>query len=789
MARRTGRISKCIVILLLFLMFVFACSFDTREVSTPKSVLILNSYSQSYTWTDEQNTGILKVLNSEDDLLSVHIEYMDWKNYPDSENLSQLKDRLNYKYSGKKIDIIVTTDDAALKFALEYRKQMFSDAPVIFCGVNERGLDKILKDHTNVTGIVEAHDPAGTFAAALKINPAINLVYVVFDNTESGLSIGEITIKAIKKADPGIRVVPLADQNIEAIFQEVSQAPDNSIVICTSYTASVDGTAVGYDYFYGKLSRSSRVPVYHFYDFGIGNGSIGGSVNSGKLNGEEAARLAIKVLNGEEIYKLPFVREKMTHYLFDYKVLQRFMVDVNLIPEGSVIINKPFTFLEEYRGIVVVSIIVLVFLLTFIIALLVYLRQLNSLKKELSKNNKELTDLYEDLKFADGKLKKQYDELVLMQNSLNSTEYRFELLFDKMMNGFFIFEPVYNAQHKINDMKFLKVNPGFYHQTNLPKTDLFGKKWSEVFGYPNHNMGFFQNLLNTGKTERFETYNEKLGTYNLVDAFLLSENQIGVVFENITDYKKAIKEVKTLNAELEKRVSERTAELEDAVKELESFSYTVSHDLKSPLRAVDGYSKILLDDLEDRLDEDSVQMLQNIRTISKEAIEMTSKLLQYSKTSRAELNKEKVNMEKKFIDVYNEIRLVYPERDISLVIETGLPVIFVDRVLFRILIQNILSNAIKFTKAREKSIITVGCTLTADNYVFYIKDNGVGFNMKYSGKLFSIFQRLHTGDEFEGSGIGLVTIKKIIEKHGGKVWIEGKVNIGATVYFTIPFAG
>lgn len=263
---------------------------------------------------------------------------------------------------------------------------------------------------------------------------------------------------------------------------------------------------------------------------------------------------------------------------------------------------------------------------------------------------------------------------------------------------------------------------------------------------------------------------------------LLYLNKIRVMKEEL--YANHI-ELTGLYSELEMRVSERTAELQGALEELESFSYTVSHDLKSPLRAVEGYTQILIEDLRTTLDEDTMKMLQNIRKISRETIEMINKLLQYSKTSRALLYKEEVNIEKKVNEVFNELALEHQERDISLIVETGMPNIFVDRVLFRQLLQNILSNAIKFTKNREKATITVGCTPTPQGYIFHVKDNGAGFDMKYSGKLFGIFQRLHTSDEFEGSGIGLVTVKKIIEKHGGRVWIEGKPGVGAVVYFTV----
>lgn len=467
---------------------------------------------------------------------------------------------------------------------------------------------------------------------------------------------------------------------------------------------------------------------------------------------------------------------------------KRFNLDPGSIADGSGIVNKPVSLIADHKNLVITVAIIFIFLVVFIFILLFYLKKINTMKKDLSKSNKELVVLYENLSSAEGKLRQQFNELQNMQENLVSSEHRFVLLFEKMLNGFFIVEPVLGNEGRITDIRFKKVNPGFYKQTGMPGIDVVGKNWFEVFGYPCREIGIYQRLLNTGGPERFETFYSDQGTYYAGYAFVITENEIGVIFDNITEYKTAIKEVKLLNTDLEQRVRDRTIDLQLALNELEMFSFTVSHDLKSPLRAIDGYSKIILEDMGHKIDADSAEMLSTIGKISREMINMINQLLKYSTTSRGEINKEKVDIKQEMISVFNELRLIHPERDINLVIETGMPVVYVDKVLFRQLLQNIFSNAVKFTKGREKAIITAGCTITQDKYIFYVKDNGAGFDMEYSGKLFGIFQRLHTNEEFEGSGIGLVSVRKIIEKHNGTVWIEGKVDEGATIYFTLPFS-
>jgi signal transduction histidine kinase/ABC-type uncharacterized transport system substrate-binding protein len=771
--------------LLLFIVMTKSFVFAVRSEGTD-SVLVLHSYDQGLAWTNRQNEGIVNIFGDPEASYRIYVEYMDWRNHPEDENLEQLREYLRYKYMNRNIAVVIATGDVALQFALDNRTELFSDAPVIFSGVNETTAREIIGDRADVTGVTEEIDPVGTVKAAFRINPDIRKIYVVYDNSANGIIQGEAAVDSIAGHAAEAEVIGLDSSDPVKVLDTVSKADDDSIVICTTLTAGNAADVSRIDHFCSALCRESRVPVYSLYDIGFGNGAAGGSMVSGRLQGEEAAKLALRVLGGEDISDIPFVKKNTTRYVFDYKVLQRFGINISLLPADSEIINKPGTYLEDNKGTVLAAVVIIVMLLMFITILLFYLKRLQAMKKELSESNIKLTGLYEDLSLASRKLKKQYDELTAVQQDLSTSEYKLELLFEKMMNGFFIFEPVFNTVGKIVDMRFLMVNPGFFQNIGMEKEVVVGKTWLEVFGSPNRDLARYQNLLDTGWAERFESYDPQKKQYYLVESFLIAKDQIGVIFENITDYKTALKEVRQLNIELEKRVADRTAKLREAVAELESFAYTVSHDMKSPMRAVDGYVQILLEDFGDKLDSDAVEMLNNIRTISRESIDMINMILQYSKTSAAVLNREPVDLEAMVTEVFNELKLGYPDRDIRLTIETGLPGVSVDRILFRQLLQNIISNSMKFTAIRDKALIAVGCTITQDSYVFYVRDNGVGFDMKYSGKLFGLFQRLHTPDEFDGSGIGLVTVKKIIEKHDGKVWIEGKVDEGATVYFTLP---
>ncbi|MBI3919314.1 MAG: PAS domain S-box protein [Betaproteobacteria bacterium] len=255
-------------------------------------------------------------------------------------------------------------------------------------------------------------------------------------------------------------------------------------------------------------------------------------------------------------------------------------------------------------------------------------------------------------------------------------------------------------------------------------------------------------------------------------------------FQDITDRKRAEDEIRALNATLERRVAERTAELEAANKELESFSYSVSHDLRAPLRALDGYSRMLEEDYGDKLDEEGRRLLGVVRDSSQNMGALIDDLLAFSRLGRKAITAIEVDMNALVREVLNELRPVAGESAQRCVIEP-LPAAWCDRALLRQVWVNLLSNAFKFAGKREQPVIKVAGHHAGEN-VYSVSDNGAGFDMQYYDKLFGVFQRLHSNDEFPGTGAGLAIVRRVVTRHGGRVWAEGKVNEGATFYFALP---
>jgi len=349
-----------------------------------------------------------------------------------------------------------------------------------------------------------------------------------------------------------------------------------------------------------------------------------------------------------------------------------------------------------------------------------------------------------------------------------NAEEKYRILFDSIDEGFCLIEMIFNEQMKPVDYRFLEINAAFERQTGMQNAT--GKRMREFA--PNHEEHWFEiygKIALTGESIRFENRAEQLHRYYDVYAFRFGDPknmQVGILFNDITQRKKTEEQLVAVN------------------KELEAFSYSVAHDLRAPLRSVNGYAEMLKQDYQKGLDDDGKRIIESIQHNSSKMGQLIDDLLEFSRLGRKEIKLKTVNMGDLTRDVLSEINKLNSYK--TEIITGNLPAVMGDYNLLYQVMVNLISNAIKYSSKKEKPVVQITSEAKPGEVTFSVKDNGAGFDMKYADKMFGVFQRLHTEREFEGTGIGLAIVSRIITKHRGKIWAEGKVNEGATFYFTLP---
>jgi len=780
---------KFIMIFNLSVIIFLLNSFLFAQENPTKDILILNSYQKGFLWTDNIVKGIESVLESEKNNIKLSVEYMDTKTIGyETEYKKQLYDLYKYKYKNRKFDLIISSDDNALDFLREFHQDLFPGVPIAFCGVNNLNISNMI-DREIFTGIIELHSVKETIDLALRLHPGTRQIVFVVENSPTGTYLWN-QIKRLLKYYEDIRTTRIDDSlSMEQIEDRVRKLSDDTIVYWG--TLHRDKFRKYYPFEEGALrvSKASSQPMYGHSVQILPYGIVGGKLLGGFYHGQVVAEMAQRILRGGKALDIPVLTEPQTQYMFNYEQMQRFGINTSDLPEGSIIINKPSSFYEENK-ILIWSVIAFVVLQMLIII---------SLVMNITKRKKAEEGLTESLQ-----RERFWADIVRNASVGVATGY--------------------------SDGRLGMCNVAYQKITGYSEKELQTIDWNKILTPPEweeSETDKLQELHRMKKSVQYEKeYIRKDGSrvpveflvYPRFDSNGNVERYFAFVID-ITERKKTEEELQKYREHLEELVNERTVELEEktkkieesqqaltclmedvnesrveldvlnkqlqaANKELEAFAYSVSHDLRAPLRNIDGFSQILLEDYSDILDKQGQHYLRRVRAGTQNMGQLIDDILSLSRSGRHTMDKKTINMESIVREAYNSLENELKDRKIDFVVHEC-PRALADPHLVKIVFTNLLTNALKFTRIREHAKIEIGSMPEDGHTVFFIKDNGAGFDMKYADKLFVPFQRLHRAEEFEGSGIGLAIVQRIIHRHGGRIWAESEINVGTTFYFTL----
>lgn len=717
----------------------------------PKRVLILNSYHANFQWTESQVQGITLALADYPGKCEIHLEYLDTKRITREDYLTLLAGLLRMKYAGVRLDIIIATDDDALTFLLKHRDAVFGTVPVVFCGIDDASPQRI-RGINAMTGVLEVLDIQPTLDLGMRLFPSARTVYVITDNTPTGRA-QRASVAAASRNLGRLLFQYLNGEDLShtELFVRLRSLPPDGIILMAVWERDRNSVYMPLELVLAGVTSNASLPILVLTDSRLRGGTLGGRLVSAKAHGADAGRLAVRILNGEPADRIPIQTTSSNPCMFDYHQLQRWGIPTTALPPGSTIINQPDNFYRRYKQAIWSITGVFLFLVSVIVVLTVNImrrRRAEAAVREIMQFNEEVIS--------------------------NAGE------------GIVVFD---------RNLCYVLWNAFMEQLTGVPAKDVIGKHAPDVFPHVReHGIDklleralagervtsgdVFFRIPQTGRTGwTLNTYGPNRDDRGEI------VGAVGIIHD-ITRRKQTEAELERYRNHLEELVKDRTVEIETVNRELEAFSYSVSHDLRAPLRAMDGFSQALLEDYGDRLDTQGREYLDRVRKASQRMGQLIDDLLKLSRITRAEMHMEEVDLSGMAMEVAEELRRTEPDRHVEILIERGLKARG-DARLLRVLLTNLIGNAWKFTGKTSGARIEFAVEYEQGHPVFRVRDNGAGFDMTYSGKLFGAFQRLHGATEFEGTGIGLATSQRIVHRHGGRIWAEGEIGKGATFRFRL----
>ncbi|MCK4796058.1 MAG: PAS domain S-box protein, partial [Spirochaetes bacterium] len=384
----------------IYLLFIIMGSLIINTTAAHSShkykALVIHSYHQGFSWTDNIMAGIQSGFHETDLDVELCVEYMDTKRHQPDKLFTHLEKIYRSKYHDQQFDVIIVSDDNALNFLLKRRDKLFPGVPIVFCCINNFE-DSRIAGHDQITGIAEDFDLSGTLELALRLHPMAKHVAVVNDTTPTGMANLKRLRLIIPKFKNTVEFIELFNLNVHELKKNLCGLPDNTIILLLSFYRDRDGRMFSYEEYTALVTRHCNLPVYSAWDFFLGHGVVGGVMTSGQLQGENAARKAIRILKGESADSIPILRESPNSPMFDYNQLKHFGISLSDIPKESIILNEPKTFYHQYKRLIWITITFILLQIIVIIVLLLNIIRRKWAEESLRESEKRYRELANSL--------------------------------------------------------------------------------------------------------------------------------------------------------------------------------------------------------------------------------------------------------------------------------------------------------------------------------------------------------------------------------------------------------
>jgi signal transduction histidine kinase/ABC-type uncharacterized transport system substrate-binding protein len=719
------------IITLLLLSSTCVESKPAQSAQHTSEILFLNSYSEGHPWSRRALNGLLEGLTESGKDVDLVMENMGLRDFKDEPLFEKIYNLYNYKFRNKSFDIIVSADDPAIRFLLEYHKKLFPGTPVVFCGVDTIP-EEVLDEKNLFSGVAEVIQIGETVKLASDLHPEADTVAIIRQRSSYDPSYDQKLIDMIQSEDSEIEV-KFFQPGQEPLIEEHLSVSRNDYVLLLSVNND-QSVYIGSKKPVEIVALGSTLPIYSCWRFLIEEGIAGGCLNSGYLQGHMAADIVSRIMDGSKPKDIGILKEGQNELMLDYRKLEQFGLYIEDLASNVKLINAPTSFYSVNKDLIIASIAALAILASIIMALII---QIINRRKA--------------------------------QEALQETQASLQALLNASPESAFLADP-----------------NGICLTCNTPTEKKLGKPLQMIIKRPifenlsqttaNEMLSRFNEVIKTLKAQRYEEYEDDrrydTTIYPVIDEFQ-KVTALAVFSRDITEARLAEIELKRHSEELEK-----------ANKELEQFAYVASHDLQEPLRTISSHVQLIQRRLEGQLDERARKSIGFVVEGAKRMQGLINDLLQYSRVGTRAKEPEPTDSNDSLRLALDNLEAFIKDTDAK-VESDELPVVMADSAQLVQIFQNLIENGIKF-RGEEQPIVSISATRRDDMWEFSVKDNGIGLDPKFEDRIFEIFQRLHGVGKYSGSGIGLAICKKIVERHGGTMWVNSEPGKGATFSFTLP---